>query len=173
VELSSTSAEQQEADQKLFDSLRNQSKPAPGSSVAAFLPPPQGGVSGGNAALQDYLLRLTRAVAEQPSAAAWLRLARWQLWNRSARLAQEYVQKALTLEPESIAAREFLVQITEGDLQSQIALEQLAELSEVDPERRLVHRRRADRSFCSAGRMKRRSRPFANSPKRSPGTPMR
>jgi len=127
--LSRTEEEASEADQKLFELLRNA---PPGPSPTDPLPsrtqkPTQ------EPELADYLLQLTREAAQNPSVAGWLRIARWQFWNHSLRIAQDCAQRALTLDPDSIAAHEFLVRLAASESQVPLAVTHLQALIELKP----------------------------------------
>jgi predicted Zn-dependent protease len=92
--------------------------------------------------LQDQLLALTRTAAAEATVSAWLRVARWQLWTRNPRVAQECAQQALTLEPRSLLAHEFMVKLANADGQPQRAIHHLQELTEIDPAQASSYRRR-------------------------------
>jgi tetratricopeptide (TPR) repeat protein len=134
-QLSRSPAERLEADQKLFDVLR-----APADAQRRS-----------DSGMADQLLRLTRAAAEKPSPEAWLRIARWQFWNRSLRIAQECAQRALNLDPQCAEAREFLVRLAASEGQVQLAEPHLDALSEADPSRRHEFRRRLAQIQMDAG----------------------
>ncbi|MES2573259.1 MAG: tetratricopeptide repeat protein, partial [Verrucomicrobiota bacterium] len=142
--LSRTAAEKREADQKLFEAVLGPVAPPQAITgrpetirmrMAASTPQRVREV-------EDYLLALTRAATAVPSVEAWLRVARWQMWNRSARLAQECAERALLLDPDSIEAHEFMIKLAGNDSQTPLALRHLAELMRIHPAGRLEYERR-------------------------------
>jgi tetratricopeptide (TPR) repeat protein len=142
---SRTDAEALEADQKLFDAMRSES-----SNEATSAEPRAFSIARNEAnttsistpALQDQLLALTRAAASEGTVAAWLRAARWQLWTRNPRVAQECAQQALTIEANSRAAHEFMVKLALADAQPARAIHHLQELMQIDPAQAPQYRRR-------------------------------
>lgn len=175
-ELSRTEAERLEADQKLFESIRNGSPRAANETPRRPLNLPLGAalVAGGNGdktnpELEDYLLKLTRFAAEAPSVDRWLRVARWHLWNRSPRVAQECAQQALSLEPNSIAARELLVKLAANDPQSPVAVNHLEELMKIDPAGKAGYQRRAGQLELQAGHVEDALRIFTELAAANPG----
>ncbi len=168
--LSRTPAEQLEADQKLFESIRSSairvgteipSRPATtgrGSDEGAASPE-----------LEDYLLKLTRDAAANPTVENWLRIARWQSWNRSPRVAQECAQQALVLDPRSMLAHEFLVQLGMNDPRSPLPLAHLDELMKLDPAGRAGYQRRAAEVQLQSGRAEDALRLFSELAGANPG----
>lgn len=136
--LSRSPGERLEADQKLFDLLR-----APADAQRRS-----------DSGMADQLLRLTRAAAEKPSPEAWLRVARWQFWNRSLRIAQECAQRALNLDPQCAEAREFLVRLAASEGEVYLAAPHLEALAALDPARRHEYTRRLAQIQLDAGRTK-------------------
>jgi tetratricopeptide (TPR) repeat protein len=90
--LCSTAAQQAEADQRLYDSLRNQKQPGE-DEPRVSLPRPDSAAAATSAAAQSYLLGLVREAVDQPNEARLLRIARWQQWSRNTRLAIDYASR--------------------------------------------------------------------------------
>ena len=154
--LSTTPGEALDADQKIFDSVRSQtprqdSRPIDPRALPA-LARSEDGQSISTPALQDVLLTLTRAAAANPTVDRWLRIARWQLWSRNPRVAQECAQQALTLDGRSVAAHEFLVKLATVDPQPPRAIGHLRELMEIDPAGRAGYQRRIAQIELQSGR---------------------
>ncbi len=148
--LSLSPAEELEADQKLFENLRQQSVRLPeGSGLSLALRD----ASAPNLALQKYLATLQGRAVTAASEAEWLRLARWQAWAGDLKPALTSALKAIEIHPQSIAAHEFIVrqQVAEGMLPA--AIEKLARLAEIDPAHRADYRRRAGQLELQAGRV--------------------
>jgi tetratricopeptide (TPR) repeat protein len=165
-ELSQTPVERVEADQKIFDTVRQPASATPGAEA--------GGMVGGlklarvpawasprgseplaplDFGLQQYLAKLQGHAVTAAAEEEWLRLARWQAWAGDLKPALLSAQKALEIAPQSIAAQEFIVRlhIAEGTLPAAVtALERLAEL---DPARRTEYRRRAGQLELQGGRV--------------------
>jgi tetratricopeptide (TPR) repeat protein len=106
-----------------------------------------------SAALQDYLLQLTRRAASERTVEPWLRVARWHLWSRSPRMAQETAQKALAIDPRSIEAHEFIIKVTATGSESPVALSHLSTLLEINPAGKLDYQRRAAQIHLQNGRI--------------------
>ncbi len=153
--LSRTPAEELEADQKLFEALRQQApKPEPAAPGTLALPIPV--LDPGTApalALQQYLAKLQGRATTDATEAAWLRLARWQGWAGDEKPALRSAQKALEINPQSIAAHEFMVRqnIAEGMLPAAVA--SLQHLADIDPGNRAAYQRRAGQLELQAGRV--------------------
>jgi hypothetical protein len=60
-----------------------------------------------SAVAQGYLLRIQREAVDQPTEERWLRVARWQQWSRNGRMAVDSAERALAINPKSIAAHDF------------------------------------------------------------------
>ena len=144
--LSQSPAEALESDQKLFEVVRTPARrsAAPGEPGRADPRSPE---------FEEYVLKLRRAAASKPSVEAWLRVARWQLWGRNLRVAQECAQQALKLAPDSVAAHEFLVKLALSEPQAALALEHLEELMRIQPEGRPGYLRRAGQAVLQTGRV--------------------
>lgn len=179
-ELSSTPAQVLEADQKIFECIRSGAdKPSVTAARDMSVTPPPGFIVGTgpsvalaatNPQLEDYLLKLTRAAVERRTVDGWLRIARWQLWNRSFRIAQECARHALALDPNSIAAREFLVNLAAAESQPHVAVEQLRELMESNPGARSEYLRRAGQLEIQGGRVDEALRIFSELAAANPGS---
>ncbi len=156
--LSRTPAESQEADQKLFGIVSG----AHAATVAR-------GADATSPALADYLLKLTREAAEAKTVGGWLRVARWQSWNRSPRVSQECAQQALALDPRSIAAHEFLADLGANDPRSTLPLAHLDELMKLNPAASATYQRRAAEANLRAGRVEEALRIFTELADENPG----
>ncbi|MDB6155145.1 MAG: Tetratricopeptide 2 repeat protein [Chthoniobacteraceae bacterium] len=141
--LSRTAAEKMESDQKLFECIRGAIQVP--ESGAGRRRPGGGRVASRQRApeIEEYLLILTRAAASDPSVERWLRVAQWQLWNRSVRVAQECAEQALALDPGSIEAHEFMIRLAGSEPQAPLALRHLEELIKINPAGRAGYERRA------------------------------
>jgi tetratricopeptide (TPR) repeat protein len=195
--LSATPAEQLAADQKLFESFRSESPKTDGVR-RAFAPPnlpPRTApvtlprtvegvrptftspsipglvevVAEPNTEVQSYLLGITRGAAEKPTAEGWLRVARWHLWSHNVRPAAEYAQKALALEPDSLAAHEFMVKLGSSDPRSAAAIVHLEELQRLDSAHQADYKRRAGQLELQAGRIAEAERIFSELAAANPG----
>ncbi len=153
VRYSANDTEQFEADQKLFESFRaasltgREGRPALPLTSPGGEPPPLEP----NPALDQYIVTLEKAANEQNTEAAWLRLARWRMWNRDNKGAAFAAQKALNLNPDSIAAYEFMVKLQTAAGPAPGAVENLAELARIDPANRASYSRRAGQLELQAG----------------------
>jgi tetratricopeptide (TPR) repeat protein len=170
--LSTTPSEAIDADQKLFDSLRNQtSRQDPKRVEARGLSSgrPDEGQTISTAALQSALLSLTRAAASKQSVDAWLRVARWHLWSRNPRVAQECAQQALTIDSRSVAANEFMVKLAVVDPQPQRAIYYLRELEKIDPNGKSGYERRIAQIELQSAHMDEALRIFSELADAAPG----
>ncbi len=134
--LSKTPAEEIEADQKWFESVQKQTNPESNS-----------------AALLLRLDALGEQAAAAPTEAGWLRLARWRSWAREQKGAIEAALHAVEINPNSVAAYEFLVKIYTAESATQGAVAQLAKLMEIDPSNRVAYLRRTGQLELQAGRI--------------------
>ncbi len=162
LQLSRTDPEREQAEQKLFESLRG-STTAAEEPASADTPAP-------NPALGSYFKGLERAAAAGGSAAGWLRLARWRLWNRDLPGAQAATQKALALDPKSVATCEMAVKLNSAGGSAPLAVFQLMKLAEIDPANRAGYRRRAGQVELQAGRIAEALAIFEELAKASPGS---
>lgn len=168
--LSHTPSEALEADQRLYESLRNQQKPeeedprrvAPGPARSEAPPAT-------SAAAQGYLLGLLRGAVEEPAEARWLRVARWQMWSRNFRGALDAADRALAVNPGSIGAHDFLAKLHGADPQTPATQKHLRELIRLDPGNRLVYLRRIGQAELQAGRTEEALRIFAEMASANPG----
>jgi lipopolysaccharide biosynthesis regulator YciM len=168
--LSRTPAERVEADQKLFETLRQPAARGPVPAMSAAEAVSMGGLKQARAAawssirgpepgsppafaLQQYLAKLQGYAATAASAEEWLRFARWQAWAGDLKPALLSAQKALEIQPENIAAHEFIVRqhVAEGTLPAAVAA--LGRLAEIDPANRPEYRRRAGQLELQGGRV--------------------
>ncbi len=152
-------AERSEADQKLFESFRAAAVSAVATRPAGTRFPflgrgaPGDPASEPNPALDQFILNLERAANAQPSEGAWLRVARWQLWNREPNAAVLATRRALELNPKSAVAHELLVKIDTTLGQSTGAVPTLLTLAKIDPANRASYERRAGQFELQAGRI--------------------
>lgn len=153
VRLSNGDAEKTEADQKLFESFRaaagptkegRPSLPFATTTVEPSSPDP-------NPPLDQYMSGLEKVAREQNAEAAWLRFARWKLWNRDTKGATYGASRALALNLNSVAAYEFLVKLQTSSGPSPGAVANLGELSRIDPANRANYSRRAAQLELQAG----------------------
>ena len=155
--LSTHDTERAEADQKLFESFRAQASaaaPRTGRAFTGFVPPgADPNAPEPNPELDKYLSRLQQEAVDQVNEQAWLRVARWRLWNRDYRSALVSAQRALVLNPKSIAAYELIVKIESTQGQSPAATKSLLTLAAVDPTNRANYERRAGQFELQAGRI--------------------
>ena len=155
--LSRTEADIVDADQKRFDALRPpaatpSSESEPHGKVEMTLPPPGGEPhEAPDPAMKRVIAELTREATTTPSAAAWLRVARWQLWIRNPHAAADCANKALALDPRSIASHEFLIKLAAIEPGSPLATWHLAKLAELDPANRVDYDRRSAQLQFQAG----------------------
>lgn len=89
-----------------------------------------------NARIQEFIEKLAQETAVHPVAEVFLRLARWESWQRKNSEALAAARRALLLEPESIEARELAVKAAVGSGQRAAAMENLRELGKLDPARK-------------------------------------
>jgi tetratricopeptide (TPR) repeat protein len=166
--LSTAPTEAQEADQRLYDSLRSQKEP--GEDDARNSPPrPDSAASVTSRAAQAYLLKLIRIAVDDPSEERWLRVARWQNWSRNFRGTVDAAERALAINEGSIAAHNFLVQLYAADPQGPGAQEYLRKLMEIDPANRLSYLRRLGQAELQGGRSDEALKIFQNIVNDSPG----
>lgn len=149
-ELSKTPAEIVEADQRLYDCLRNQKQPGEDDGRTSALRP-DSAAAATSAAAQTYLLKLIRRAVEKPSEAAYLRVARWQQWSRNQRGSIDYAERALQVNPKSIPAHDFLARLYSLDSQTGGAREHLEQLAQIDPANRSGYLRRLGQVQLQAG----------------------
>lgn len=99
----------------------------------------------GDRPLLRYLENMDRAAREKPTAAAYLRLARWLQWAHRLRDAGLAADAALGLEPDSIPAREILADTAAAQHNRGAAIKRLAEIATLDRTRKpTVTKRIAD-----------------------------
>lgn len=155
VRLSTNDAEKIEADQKLFESFRAASGPP--KETRSGLPFATTGVEPAapdpNPPLDQYMAVLEKTAREKNTEAAWLRFARWKLWNRDTKGATYGAQRALALNGDSIPAYEFLVKLQTSSGPSPGAVQNLGELSRIDPANRASYSRRAAQLQLQAGQI--------------------
>ena len=168
--LSRTPAELLEADQRLYESLRNQQKPDEADARAAAPGPARSeGSAATSAAAQGYLLGLLRGAVEEPTEERWLRVARWQMWSRNFRGALDAAERALAINPRSIAAHDFLAKLHGADPQTPASAKHLRELIRLDPANRLIYLRRIGQAELQGGRTEDALRVFAEIANANPG----
>ena len=167
VQLSRSDMEKEQADQKLFESFRDDSRAAAAPPLRTSNPdhPPDPG-----ATLERHLAELEREAAATWNEAGWLRLARWRLWNRDSKGALDAAQKALALNPKSVAACEVMVKLHTVGGPSPVAVFNLARLAEIDPANRASYQRRAGQLELQAGRTAEALAIFERLAKATPGS---
>ncbi len=174
VQLSKTDGEKEQADQKLFESFRNGTETAAAKREASLgtlsIPtlsvekPPEA-----SSALNDYLAAMAGEAAAAGNEAAWLRLARWRMWNRDQKGALDAAQKTLSINPKSAAAYEVLIRLHTANGPSPVAVFHLLRLAEIDPANRASYQRRAGQLELQAGRIPEALAIFERLVKASPG----
>ncbi|MEO8350137.1 MAG: tetratricopeptide repeat protein [Chthoniobacteraceae bacterium] len=169
-QLSATETDRIEADQRLYESLQRQQKPAETNKS----PRAPGLLSGDpaaatSAAAQGYLLNLRRQAVEHPSEAAWLRVARWQMWSRNIHQATDAANRALDMNPASLDAHKFLADLRTGETTSPLANQHLRELIRLDPANEISYQRRIAHGELQAGRIEEALRIFRQIAESNPG----
>ncbi|HET6407380.1 MAG TPA: tetratricopeptide repeat protein, partial [Chthoniobacteraceae bacterium] len=165
---SKTPAEAQEADQRLYEALRSQKEPGEDEQRNAPLRP-ESAASATSRIAQAYLLNLLRAAVDGPTEDRWLRVARWQNWSRNFRGTVDAAERALSINPKSIQAHNFLVQLYSAEPQGQGAQEYLRKLIQIDPENRLSYARRLGQVELQGGRAEEALKTFQDIVNESPG----
>ncbi len=162
VRFSAHEAERIDADQKLFESFRAGTAAAaardgvlaasarPGRAFLAF-PREEPNGQEPNPELDKYLLAIEREAIDQLTEESWLRLARWQLWNRNQKAAVLATRRVLVLNPKSIPAHELLVKIDSTLGQPPAAVQSLLTLATMDPANHAIYERRAGQIELQAG----------------------
>jgi tetratricopeptide (TPR) repeat protein len=166
--LSKTTSETLEADQRLYESLRNQ-KEAGEDEQRNSPSRPDSAASATSRAAQAYLLSLIRGAVEEPTEQRWLRVARWQNWSRNFRGTVDAAERALSINPTSIPAHDFLVQLYSADPQGPGAQEYLRKLLQIDPGNRLSYMRRLGQVELQSGRSDEALKIFQTIVDESPG----
>jgi tetratricopeptide (TPR) repeat protein len=92
--------------------------------------------------LGRYLAGIEAAAVKQPSADAWLRVARWQDWARQPKEAANFALRAIGLDAGNLPAREMLIAIASETHQRDVAEARLQELVTLDPAGAAGYRRR-------------------------------
>jgi len=104
-----------------------------------------------NKALQDYIAAMIQDAEQHPTPEAMLRISRWEMWNRNDREAISYAQKAVELQPDSVADREALVKIA-STTQRNVAIEELWNLIKLNPARESAYTRQIARLLLESGK---------------------
>ncbi len=172
VARSKGTGEEIEAEQKLFESFRSaQPDPAPIRSPGLLTLSMPGGeaLRTPNPALEQFVAGLERTAAAAPSEQAWLRVARWRIWNREGRAAQQALDRAIALNPRSVPAYELAVKLSSMDGPTPAAVFHLMKLGEIDPANQLSYQRRAGQFELQAGRVTEALSLFDQILKASPG----
>ena len=137
IRLSPPGTESLAVERKLFETLR-------GSEEAPRLDPAEraslvGRTEGGDlqpahdSALGRYLTNLAGTADEHPTAANFLRLARWQSWSHDDPAAVASAQHAIQLDPGSVPARELIVVVAVQSHRNELAEQTLSQLLQLDP----------------------------------------
>lgn len=166
--LSETAEDAASADQRLYDSLRNQKEPGEDPPQVS-IPRPDSAASVTSAAAQSYLLKLLRAAVDQPSEQRWLRVARWQQWSRNLRGANDAAERALAINAESIPVHDFLARLNAGDPQSTGTQQHLLELARLDPPNRAAYLRRLGQAYLQGGQIEEGLTTFRRIASENPG----
>jgi lipopolysaccharide biosynthesis regulator YciM len=159
VRVSQSDAERIEADQKFFESFRAQATAAAATArtdragLQFLLRGADATIADANPELGKFLHTLEQEAVNQITEAAWLRLARWRMWNREDKSAIIAAEKALVLNPKSVAAGELLVKIEAAGGPSPGVVKQLMELAAIDPANRASYERRAGQFELQGGRV--------------------
>ncbi len=156
------------ADQRLYDSLRNQKEPGEDQPQVS-IPRPDSAASVTSAAAQSYLLKLLRAAVDQPSEQRWLRVARWQQWSRNLRGANDAAERALAINPDSIPTHDFLARLNAGDPQSTGTQQHLLELARLDTPNRSAYLRRLGQAYLQGGQVEEGLKTFRQIATENPG----
>ncbi len=172
VALSKDAAAEAEADQKLFESFRS-SLPEPtelrSPGLLTLTVPGGDPLRQSNAPLEKFMGGLERVAGEKRTEQAWLRVARWRIWSREGRAAQQALDRALALNPKSIPAYELQVKLSSMDAPTPAAVFHLMKLAEIDPANRANYQRRAGQLELQAGRVTEALALFDQILKDSPG----
>ena len=169
VALSQGAAQEAEADQKLFDSFRAPRPELETRGPGILVVPGMLEGRPTNPAVEIFVAGLERTANAQPSEEAWLRIARWRVWNREGRVAQQAIDRALALNPKSIPAYELAVKLAALDGPTPAAVFHLMKLVEVDPPNRIGYLRRAGQLELQAGRVSEALGVFEQILQESPG----
>ncbi len=148
--LSVTQAETAEADQRLFEILRQlgdkeavRGRSGPGTPAAELAEQ--------NPAMSRYESNLLMVADQANKEDGWLRLARWQSWCRNSKAAMESVERALLANPNSIPVHEFAVKLAASEPPVLAARRHLEKLVELDPANAGAYRRRLAQLELQAG----------------------
>jgi tetratricopeptide (TPR) repeat protein len=151
--LSATPAETAEADQRLFEVLRQLGE----KETARFARGPAGITAPGelqlSPAVSAYEVRLMERAQLEKKAESWLRLARWQSWCRNNRAAKQSVEEALAIDPKSVPVHEFAVKLVSSEAPILAAQPHLEKLAELDPANAAGYRRRLAQLELQAGQV--------------------
>ena len=146
IALSRDVAAETEADQKLFESFRSAQPEPPEMRSPGLLTLPGPSAEAmrlANAPLESFITGLQRKAEQNPTERAWLRVARWRVWNRQAAAAQQALDRATALNPKSVPAYELMVKLNTMDGPTPAAVFHLMKLAEIDPASRSNYQRRA------------------------------
>ena len=149
LDLSATEADRIDADRHLFRSFEreNAGRPAASASEARrtveelFAIPASEGAPGSadNIALREFIAGLETSAMHSRGAegsAAWLRLARWHLWDRDLESAKAAAAQAIALAPDAAPPRELAVLVAQSSGDRTAALAQLRQLAKTAAEPR-------------------------------------
>ena len=172
VRSSATEAERIDADQKLFESFRAMTASAPVRPATrfgmAFGPRDDNGAEP-NPELDKFLLGIEREAIDKITEDTWMRVARWQLWNRNQKAAILATRRVLALNPKSIPAHEMLVKIDSTLGQPPAAVQSLLTLASIDPANHASYERRAGQLELQAGHIPEALSIFENLVTNNPG----
>jgi len=161
--LSSNETERQEADGKVFQSIRTEhANPAPDAER------PRQELS--QAAVEDYIRGLMTLAGDEKTAQGWLRVAQWKAWNGDKASAVIYGTKAAELEPANPAPHEFLARLAIANSDPGFAVMQYQQLIEANPARRSDYEREIAGLQLQRGSFKEALQIFTELARRNPGS---
>ena len=135
IPLSASGAERLATERKLFEILRGDEEATRPDHLERTLlvgrPPNQRPPS--DSTLGRYLANLAAAADDQPTAANFLRLARWQSWAHDDPAAVRAAQRAIALDPANLPARELIASVAVASHQTPLAEQMLSQLLQLDP----------------------------------------
>ena len=159
------------ADQKLFQIFQARAAQRDGATAPLGATSPRGvpTVAAEDSETAQFVAGLAQAAEKSPTADKFLRLARWQFWNRKYREALGFARRALELDPHSADARELAVKAAEADGQRAAAISLLQELARLHPENAAASSRRIGQLELAAGHLDEALRIFTAEENAHPG----
>ncbi len=163
--LSAGEAERQEADNRIFQSIRTEhAEPASG--------PGRPRQELAQAAVEDYIRGLMTEAGQEKTVRAWLRVAQWKLWNGDKGSAVQYGSKAAELEPENPAPHEFLARLAVANNDPAFAIMQYRELMELNPAHHADYEREIAQLLLQRGSVAEALDLFTEIARKNPGNGM-